>query len=546
MKSWFPVLLVSLVSTLLVACGNENKQSSNVVKERFSFSDVKDAKFEVSLTPKNLQNINVQLSALQALATENVFEFGDISFEQVGQTWLIKNRTPQGVSSLAIRYGDNKTLATLELDQALPAYTQGTLSFSTHTLTKLVFEDQLILFHPKVQIAGFNADCSDKTKTCYGDPDANQREIYEVNLINMHNAFNHVSFNDYLEQYFLDADNCKNYSACSNYTDLLLNYGVKNILAMGLEGHQLGMKVMRNVYAAEGMGGGSSPNIEQVTASSGGWASYWESYIDSTSTSYRPFSAATYNTVFHEVGHAYGFSHDSGMTYGFADAWGGTYVQQYLTQIERERRNQLELPEVLVDSTTVAKGQLRLSLYRPYTKPTSDKVKFRFISAQPLNIVASVPTGNAVESLDVTFQTIPKVPVYIRTVTSEGKYLSTLKLKGSDIVKSTSYLVDGKKFTILDDELLNTQANGWAIRSLCDQPNQTLATKNEYQKLWDYMKSNALLETLKHKYFLSSDEPSGYVIWLMGFESEQMTSSWYGMTNAMGEDKGLVCVAPMS
>ncbi|WP_157097640.1 hypothetical protein [Photobacterium sp. J15] len=539
MNRRFSALAVCALTVALTGCNEEGSKGNNDTSQY-----IKDVQHRIKVTSQNLEEIDVQVSQVQNLAAGDVFQFDDIELVDEGLAWSIYNRTPQTINSLAVRQGEKQQLALLKLFQALPAYSKAKLSSSTHTLSKLNFEEQLKLFAPKVQIAGFDADCSDQSKTCYNAPDDAQRIIYETVLINMRNAFNRKSFSQFADNFFADAANCTKYSGCSSYGDPLLSYSTKNLLTMGMSEHQLGMKVMRNKYAAEGMGGGSSPDINLPVASSGGWASYWESYITPTSANYRPYSVATYNTIFHEVAHAYGFNHDSGMTYGFADAWAKTYVQANLTQAQRENRNVLELPSVLVDSKVIGKGKVRLSYYRPVSKAVSNQVELQIISGQAMGVQIAYNSNQPGSTVDVTFNPIPKAPVYIRSVADNGDYISTLQLKASDMVESPSYTFGGKKYTILEDELLDSEANGWAIRKLCDQSNQELAEKADYQKLWDYMSSNDLLAGLTKGKFLSRDEPSGYLIWMLEFKADQMVSSKYRMVDSLGADKGLVCVEP--
>lgn len=492
--------------------------------------------FSLPLELTSLEQLDAGISSVSALNQDDSFSFSDIRLTLSGSDWQISNPTPQPVSRLMVRYNEQKP-ALLVLSSTLPAYSQANLEFPTHTITELKIVDQLALFEPTVQVKGFNADCSDSQKTCYDDLKPAEREMYETIVINIRNAFNRRSFMQAMDSFF--ADRCQDYSGCRDYSNNGgLSYARRNLLMMGLAGHSLGLKAMRNVYAAEGMGGGSSPDISQFTATSGGWASLWEGYITPGLASYRPYEPISYDHLFHEIAHAYGFNHDSGMSYGFAEQWGYTYAQNQLTTQERETRNPVVVPDMMLDVHSPANGQLDVRFYR--STQSSGAIDLSVLSASKQNVTLSYQAGS--DQARLVFDPLPSAPVYLRAVSESGDYMATVKLRRSDFVTSPSYSVDGVKYTVLDDALLDSSANGWAIRASCDQPGQQLATKADYQKLWDYLSANGRLSELHKTRFLSRDEPSGYVIWLLAFLDTEMQGSWYGMTNAMGDDKGLVCV----
>ncbi|MEJ2763460.1 hypothetical protein VV869_05700 [Photobacterium sp. MCCC 1A19761] len=454
------------------------------------------------------------------------------------------NRTPQPINTLSIRYGEEKTFGRLNLSSTLPAYSQAKFQSSTHSLVNLAHENQLKLFDPTVQISGLTPDCADKTKACYNDPYDYERVFYENIMINMRNSFNRKSFQSYIENYFADASVCANYSGCVDYKDPALSYATRNMMMMGISGHQMDMFVMRDVYAADGMGGGSLPDIGLHQSEGKGWASYWHAYMDPNSGSYRGYNNMSYLSVFHEIAHGYGFNHSSGMTYGFADSWTNTYLQQHFTQHERENSNAHQVPSVLTKAELLEERKVRLSFYHTQPGASAQDIELQFIHNDGIDIKVDYIEGRDNTSVDVTFGTPPVAPVYVRSVSGNGEYMSTLQFKGSDLIPLPRYTFGGKAYTILDKKLIAPETSGWGIRKLCDQPGQQLATKADYQALWNYMSANNLLGTLSTNKFLSRDEPASWYIWMLEFNAREMASSYYQLGVGIGNDKALVCVAP--
>ena len=140
------------------------------------------------------------------------------------------------------------------------------------------------------------------------------------------------------------------------------------------------------------------------------------------------------------------------------------------------------------------------------------------------------------------YKTIPNCPVFIRVSDVNSDIVSTIKLSHHDLSQSKTYDINNKDFTVIDNEILNQNDNGWDIRNKCRLPNTHLATKEEYQDLWNYLSKSDLLNTLDYQQFLSSDGPRSYYIWQLTFNDNKMTSNKFRMKNKIGTSNGLVCV----
>ncbi|MFA0080191.1 hypothetical protein ACFFUO_03830 [Vibrio artabrorum] len=551
------VMLSFCVSTLLLTGCQEGGGKSAPPS-----TGTKSGSQDINVTASLMNRVDVELANIQSVPKPDIFQFSNIQLVQDGLNVIITNPTPQKVKRFVATLGDNKTASIIELDNDLPAYSKGLLSSSTATLNKLKLIDQLHFFKPKVQMVGFKEngqliDCNIVIpgKSCYGPPNEHERFLYEVILTNMHNAFNRYSFINTFKTYFADPGECGKYD-CKNYKDTKLSYAERNFLVYGIKDHALGMRVMRNKYSGAGMGGGGMPNLNESFSTAGGWGSVWQGSLDPNSPTYRGLTNANYNTVWHEGAHAYGFSHSSGMTYGFqaawsfdsifGDSWGGSgnsFMDTKVTTQERENRSEIKLPSVIIKHDNISKYKVNLSFSYPYSESKPTTIMLNYLTSKEVNLKTNYKPGS--DTVTLTFDKPLEAPVYIRAMAKGKDYMSTIVLDNKDIIPSTSYIVDGKKYSVLADELLDKTANGWDIRKTCTTQGGVLATKAEYQKLWDYLSDHNQLSELVKTQYLTKDEPASYQIWQVDFQPNEMDSRYISMKNPLGNENGLVCISDL-
>ena len=488
--------------------------------------------------PKS-QELTGYITEQEKFSETDTVRFNNVEFTNENGQWYIINHTFMPIENISVTYENSEAPVFLTLDTIVSPYTKAKVSFSNPDIENIKYDDELIMFNPNLDLGGQKNTCSDKTKTCYNSPKIGpERDTFERTLGYIHDSFNKVSFVTAIEDFF--KNNCSTYGPCVSYTAANpsgFSYGYRNYLSMGLEGHNLSMRVMRNIYAAEGMGGGSGADISNTTSHGGGWASIWESYVNVNESVYRILPM---RTLFHEIAHAYSFSHESGMTYGFADYMHETYIPQQ--NIDNSVTPPLHSPDILVDASIKNNHKIDFTFYAKNKQSTISDVNLRVVSNKNLSFTTQTLDIDNKNKLSITFNKLPENPVYIQAWDTDSTYITTLKFEPYDLVQSPTYNIGNKSFVILSPELLKENDNGWSIRSSCSRPNTHLATKSDYQELYNYLHTNDQLSQLPFTHYLSSDEPSGYVVWQVDFSQDPMGAEWYSMHKTLGNDKGLICV----
>lgn len=520
----------SIPASLLIAA---NTMTTN-------YNELQQIVFSTKMNLPEVQKLNGYVDEQVVFSETDTVQFNSVSFTNENGQWFIVNHTFMPLKDVSVKYGNSKTSAVLILDTVVTPYTKAKVSFSIPDIEQIEYNNQLIMFNPDVDLGGQKGSCSDKTKTCYNSPKIGyERDNFERVLGYIYDSFNKVSFITAIEDYF--KNNCNTYGPCVSYTadnPKGLSYGYRNYLSMGLEGHNLSMRVMRNVYAAEGMGGGSSADISNAISHNGGWASIWESYINVNESVYRILPM---RTLFHEIAHAYSYSHSSGMTYGFADYFHENYLPQQ--NIDSGVMPPLPSPDILVDAdVNKSNRKVDLTFYAKNKMLAVSDVNIRVASSRNILFTTQHLDMDNKNKLSITFESFPESPVYIQVWDSSSTYVTTLKIDPYDLVESQTYDMGDKIFTVLSPELLREGGSGWDIRNQCSRPNSHLATKAEYQELYNYLHKSNQIDQLPFSHYLSSDEPSGYVIWQVDFSKVPMGAVWYSMHNPLGKTNGLVCV----
>ena len=141
------------------------------------------------------------------------------------------------------------------------------------------------------------------------------------------------------------------------------------------------------------------------------------------------------------------------------------------------------------------------------------------------------------------FKQLPTATSYLRFGTEQAKYTSTIKLAPNNLVPNRYFSINDKRFRLLEDrDLLDKENDGRHIRHLCKNMDMLLATKEEYQQFWSYLKEVGLLSTLAHRQFRTRDEPARGQIWKLEFTEDDMLAGRQPINQKFGSDKSLVCV----
>tara|TARA_Y100000588_G_C14251710_1_gene923689 strand:+ start:632 stop:2227 length:1596 start_codon:yes stop_codon:yes gene_type:complete len=509
-------------------------------------SEFQSSKFYSNKEFISTSSITSYTALTESIKTRNnvdSFKFNDITIKKKGElTWEITNNTPIPTSFFPVKVDTLDGLKLISSNEEVPAFSSAIVSINGLEADKLDFVYQSNIFLPKVTLGPYDSEAcqspQDKQNTCYSFPDSEQKITIQNMIALTHSLSNSKQYSELLTEYMENRCTSKP-SKCGNYADAQLPYGIRNLLALGGQDHNLALKVMRNKYRSEGVGGGRGVKLNQFLTNTGGWASTWHSIL----TPSQAYSTRFYRTWLHEIGHAHGFNHSSGMTYGFADYFAEQIIPQLTTEEERQTILPYRSPTILLDfqkeGTSDIEGNSKINLNFLSDKIEISEVDFQVITSCDWEKTIVNSEGN----ISLLYKKIPNCPVFVRVSDVNSDIFSTIKLSRHDFSQSKSYDINNKKFTVLDSELLNQNDNGWDIRNKCRLPNKHLATKEEYQELWNYLSKNELLDTLDYQQFLSSDGPRSYYIWQLTFDENKMKSNRYRMKNKIGTSNGLVCVS---
>jgi len=412
----------------------DDSESVEFAQEHY-FDAMQETQISMNIEAQELSTISADVIAVELFDKNNFpqFNLDDLIFTQAEDgLWTFSNNSAEPVSQLLISYNEGQ-FSLLEFTQQVAAFSQVSFITPTHTLNNVVYQNQMKIFLPTLIFDGGSDLCydpfTDQTKVCYGNPNDNDRTIYEKHSVNMHNSFNMVAFDTFISDFY--TENCAEYTGECEVTKLPL--ASENLLKMGAEKHNQGWRVMRHIYTGEGVGGGSSPNIVTYSsAGSGGWASIWEGYITPESGGYRGYGNATYKTGFHEVGHAFGFNHQSGMTYGMADAY-PSFLNENVSEFEMEEMADKKVPQLFVAEQRNKDNKIQLNFYRlPDT--SNSPVTIKLLSATEFSGRLALRSEQGNEVI-LFMDDQPTGTIYIRSANDDSKYYSTVKIAAEDFIE---------------------------------------------------------------------------------------------------------------
>ena len=528
-----------------------NKQNLINEIEQFEFIDKKEVSVKFPVKPKELPLLSAIVidEYVESLDRISQYKLDDLTFSITNNEYLLHNKTPQKVKQITVNYQQedgSDGSALLRFDRIVKPFSSVIFELPGITLSRIQHNNQMKLFLPHVIFPAKDSSCERTPKQCYLPPNSEQKKVYNTHLVMLHNAMNTAAFHPFINR-VIEAY-CPHFRECVAYGDKPLSYASRNMLALGAEGHKLNIRVLAGDYFAAGAGGGDRPWLlyKRATNTSGRVAVFHD-YITRGSGHYRPYHQRTYNTFFHETNHAYGFSHDSAMTYGLGVPYSHRFITENFSDIEMTSIGDIKQPATFVTTSLNEKNQITLSFYSLPNEGDYGKVSMSMLGLSLNSGTLPYSVDNNGEPVSNTivldFKQLPTATSYLRFGAEQAKYTSTIKLAPNDLVPDKYFSINDKRFSLLEDrDLLDIENDGRRIRHLCKNMDMLLATKEEYQQFWSYLKEAGQLSTLTNRRFLSRDEPARGQIWRLEFTEDEMLASRQPINQKFGSDKSLVCV----
>ncbi|HIF9341200.1 TPA: Ig domain-containing protein, partial [Photobacterium damselae] len=519
------------------------------IVQPWSFDDGLDFISEnaISLVPKQIKTIEeVSVTKIATVPVQSLdangrvtYKFHDIVFEKTNNNeFNLINKTPMKVKELIVRVYEAGAVSNLLLafDSELDPFSS-TQFYLPRDVSEIELDNKFNMHLPTVTFAGNVSAEEGKlcTSFCYSVPDEQQGNVYKILSSNTHISFNHKELlpqliNFYKERCADPANNCVPEVAVINY------------LKKGNHGHRFQLKVLSGNYVNEGVGGGGSPDLEQMVSDSGGWASIWYAYITDTHAAYRPFKGATYKTIFHEGAHGYGFSHPTGMTYGFAEIYGFEFIQNFISEQNRETVNTIKNPHITAN--IVDKG----NHYIKYKLDSLPNVNISTLSARILSPEKISREGRfSIEEDGVYFEiklgAYPIKPVIIQFYTDSGDFTASERINPNQFYSLTPVMtINGLDYYDLPAEVTTDANYSWS-NGRCSRfvENSKGATRNQINAAWS--SANYSPELLRAKNYISSNASAPYKRWKIDMTNTvTFTATSEPNGTVMTPDEGFLCV----
>ncbi len=555
-KIYFLAFFICIVFS---SCGNSG--GDNDAKTIVKFSNIQEFTANVPLKPQSLKVIDGFVSSIKEdnkdmnttadLLAE--YSYDDIKFEKHGNTYTILNNTPTPINGLTIDY-NKSDVALLKFSKQIPSFHDASFSIlDSGEFNNIKYDNQMSLFLPYIQQADrINRDCTG-IAGCESSPTKYQESLYRIIVLNIHNAVNELAFSKKIHSFF--KDNCQNFDLCVEYmkVDPKLSYATRSTLQFGSNKHSLHLYVTQD-YAYEGAGSGGRPNLDLYKDNSSGYASLYQAHVNPPKLASNDDSWNYYG-FFHEICHGYFFNHaagDSKYVKGNGASGMNSFNQYGFDKMFREwqksnpdkdRISALKVPKIFVKAESAGSNQVILKYYYIPTNFAYDNLDVKLIANTPISGNMSV-SGNEIK---ISLSNYLQIPLYIRSSSKDYTYESTLRLKHTKFANLKKYYIGGIKYTVLDkNEILNKNASARDVIKICSNINEPLATRAQYQILWNYLQKNNKLDELEKKVFLASDGPNGATSWRLTFTDDFMKhfSDWVDVSKPFGSDKGIVCLSP--
>lgn len=497
-------------------------------------------------------NDSLKIIDVTVLQTENfvklnsngkqVYRFDDIDIIDLGSNQFeVINNTPDRINKMLVKTNEHDNPVLVSMDVTLQPFSKSEILFSEN-ITGVSFYNTLGMFLPQITLAGEMSSEEGKlcSTPCYSDPDAQQSSVYWVLSSNLHKAFNHKALLPELLRYYRERG-CTDYpSACASNGESVANI---NYMKMGGKGHRLTLKTLSGPYSNEGVGGGGTPNLDDIQTNSSGWASIWTDYITAGAASFRPFDLKTQKTLFHESAHGYGYNHYSGMTYGFADYYGKEFLSTYFDDKDItgvSYLNPASIVPVLVESQN---NHLKYKIFTLEENYDYTRVFSRVITEEKISRKDRFFVENGSLYYELNLNEYPTSSVVIQFYDDSSNFVfSTREI--SQFHQPKPIVVDGVNLNYYELSNKVTQGRNFIhVNSICRKyiPGSIGATKNNYSDLWNSNNFDASL--LNFTYYISSNMSQTNKRWKINMKDTltlNMTSE--DRYTPFGMEDSLLCI----
>lgn len=467
------------------------------------------------------------------------YGFDDIAFESIGlNEYFIVNNTPDRISTLLVGSTSFQDSALLMTDIPLAPFSRNKVVFQQN-IADLTLLNTTNMFLPTITMTGDvsaqeGAQC---TAVCYSEPSEQQAEVYAVLSGNLHKAMNHKSFLPEMVRFYRDDWCADSNRAC----DAEIAYTF--YMRMGTKGHRLSLKVLSGPYTNEGVGGGGSPKLVDMTTNSGGWLSIWTGYITEGTAQARPYDGRTQKTFFHEGAHGYGFNHDSGMTYGLADYYGLEFLDKYFTAEDINGVSELKPSSIVPVLVSVSDNHLKYKLVKLEEGDDVSKVFARVITPENIGKRDRFVVEGGRLFYELELEQSPTQAVVIQFYDDATERVSTVR-EIANFYQPESITASGSPLQFFELPKMTLQEQSYiSVNAICRKylPDSQGATKAQYQTLWNA--SDFDPARLVGRYFISSNMSQTNHRWRIDMKNTDTynETSEDRYTKFAGEDS-LLCV----
>lgn len=435
-----------------------------------------------------------------------IYGFDDVTVEdKAPNEFYLVNNTPDKINHLVVTLDSAEQPVLLVVDTELPPFSKSAILFNRNVSTVSIINTSA-MFLPNVKLTGNGltaqqgAACS---SVCYSEPDAQQAEVYQILSSNIHKAMNHKRFLPELTRFYIEDRSwgCPS-GRLADCDERVANI---NYMKMSTKGHNWDLKVLSGPYSNEGVGGGASPKLDDLTTKSSGWASIWANYITAGKSQFRPYDGRTQKTLFHEGAHGFGFNHDSGMTYGFADYYGLTFLDTYFDQQDIAGLSELKPSSMIPVLVQSKQNYLKYKLFKLTDNQRTNTVNARVMTEEKIARKDRFVVDGESLYYELEFQQPPTSSVVIQFFDNSSERVFTTR-EIANFYQPQSISLDGVNFVFAElPRKVLTDKNYIHVNAICSKylPSSRGAEKVDYQKLWDSGKLQP--DHLQSTYYISSN-----------------------------------------
>ena len=383
---------------------------------------------------------------------EDRWALSDIQVSSQSHTIEIVNSTPRSFKSILIEYGQNKDLLVLDLSAPIGPYSKSTFQ-SPFEISEPKFIETAEIWDPNFALKGEQPSCDLPREGA--DYWACRRHPVESEMAVMAPMTGAAKW-FFNSRHFLPTLEAFGYG--SEYLGLTPNKG-RNCVSPGevcsktAEGNDTLLKYFLKIYS-------KNYNLEfGILETYGkGWiglGSGWgtDAYSGHQNRQYKNWMSqkrlemakGPMNTFLHEMGHAYGFSHQSGFTYGYAD-FAAKYIASFVGNNERMLE---DVPSLVFRTAQVGNSQAIFKVFKRASASTSSNYTFEMISKD--NLVASLRYSELGGLIQVKYQRSPQARVLFKMYSADQDLFQSTQLDPGII---SAHIASTDTVKVLDNDTI--------------------------------------------------------------------------------------------